>query len=118
MLIRLITHLLVTALLLVLVSYFVRGIVIASFSTALLAALVLGLVNFFVRPVLVILTLPITLLTLGLFLLVINALMLMLTGAVVSGFHVAGFGAAFVGGLLLALFNLIASALLHSRRVL
>jgi putative membrane protein len=115
MLIRLITHVLVTALLLVLVSYFVRGIVIASFGTALIAALVLGLVNFFVRPVLVILTLPITLVTLGLFLLVINACMLLLTSALVHGFHVAGFGAAFVGGLLLAVFNLLVSAVLRSR---
>jgi putative membrane protein len=115
MLIRLITHLLVTALLLVLVSFLVHGIVIASFGTALLAALVLGIVNFIVRPVLVILTLPITLLTLGLFLLVINAFMLMLTSALVPGFHVVSFGAALLGGLLLAVFNLIASALLHSR---
>ena len=116
MLTRLLVHLVVTALLLLLVSQVVSGIAIAGFGTAVLAALVLGVVNFIVRPILVILTLPITVLTLGLFLLVINALMLMLTSALVPGFHVAGFAAAFLGGLLLAVFNLIASALLHRAR--
>jgi putative membrane protein len=61
-------------------------------------------------------TLPITILTLGLFLIIINALMLLLTSALVPGFHVAGFGAAIIGGLLLGLFNLIASSVLYKRR--
>jgi putative membrane protein len=110
---KLLVHLLVSALLLWLVSQIVPGIHIASFSYALLAALVLGLVNFLVRPILIIVTLPITILTLGLFLIVINALMLMLTGAIVPGFQVAGFGAALLGGVLLGLFNLAASAMLN-----
>jgi putative membrane protein len=66
-----------------------------------------------VRPILVIVTLPITIITLGLFLFVINALMLLLAAAVVPGFSVAGFGAALLGGLLLGLFNLVASTLLN-----
>jgi putative membrane protein len=112
---RLIVHLLVSALLLWLVSQFVNGIYIHSFASAIVAALVLGVVNFLVRPILVVITLPITILTLGLFLIVINALMLMLTSALVPGFHVAGFMSALVGGLLLGLFNLAASAVLHRR---
>ncbi|HEX2791206.1 MAG TPA: phage holin family protein [Steroidobacteraceae bacterium] len=110
---KLLVHLLVSALLLLLVSQIVTGIHIASFGYALLAALVLGIANFLVRPILIIVTLPITILTLGLFLIVINALMLMLTGAIVPGFHVASFGAALLGGLLLGLFNLAASAILN-----
>ncbi|HEY1724941.1 MAG TPA: phage holin family protein [Steroidobacteraceae bacterium] len=110
---NLLVHLLVSALLLWLVSQLVHGIYIIGFGHALLAALVLGLVNCLVRPILVLVTLPITILTLGLFLFVINALMLMLTGAIVPGFHVASFGAALIGGAVLALFNLLASALLH-----
>jgi putative membrane protein len=107
--------LLISALLLWLVSQFVNGIYIRSFPSAIFAALVLGVVNFLVRPILVLVTLPITILTLGLFLIVVNALMLMLTSSLVPGFHVAGFGAAIIGGLLLGLFNLVASALLHRR---
>jgi putative membrane protein len=110
---KLLVHLLVSALLLWLVSQIITGIHIASFGSALLAALVLGIANTLVRPILIIVTLPITILTLGLFLIVINALMLMLTGAIVPGFQVAGFAAALLGGLLLGLFNLAASALLY-----
>ena len=112
---KLLVHLLVSAALLWLVSQFVQGIYIHGFGTALVAALVLGVVNFLVRPILVVITLPITILTLGLFLIVINALMLLLTSALVPGFHVAGFVAALIGGLLLGLFNLIASALINRR---
>jgi putative membrane protein len=112
---RLIVHLLISALLLWLVSQFVNGIYISGFGAALVAALVLGIVNFLVRPILVIITLPITILTLGLFLIVINALMLLLTSSLVPGFHVATFTAALIGGLLLGLFNLAASAVLHRR---
>jgi putative membrane protein len=112
---KLLVHLLVSALLLWLVSQIVHGIHIVDFRYALLAALVLGVVNFLVRPILIVITLPITILTLGLFLIVINALMLMLTGAIVTGFKVDSFGAALLGGLLLGLFNLAASALVNRR---
>ena len=113
---KLLVHLLVSALLLWLVSQFVTGIYIRGFGSAIVAAIVLGIVNFLVRPILVIVTLPITILTLGLFLIVINALMLLLTSALVPGFHVANFTAALIGGLLLGLFNLVASAVLYRRR--
>ena len=104
-------HLVVSALLLVLVAHFVPGITIDGFGYALLAALVLGIVNGVVKPILVFLTLPVTLVTLGLFLLVINALMLLLTAALVPGFTISGLWAALLGGIVLALFNLVASAL-------
>ena len=110
-----IVHLVVSALLLVLVAYFVPGIQVSSFLIALLAALVFGVVNGIVRPVLVLLTLPITVVTLGLFLFVINALMLMFTAWLVPGFTVAGLGAALIGSILLTLFNLVADALLGKK---
>ena len=110
---NLIVHLVITALLLVLVSHFVPGIQVGGFGYALLAAFVLGIVNGIIRPLLILITLPATLLTLGLFLFVINALMLMLTGAIVPGFTVTGFVPAIYGGFLLALFNLVASSVLN-----
>ncbi|HEX4024915.1 MAG TPA: phage holin family protein [Steroidobacteraceae bacterium] len=110
---RLLVHLVVSALLLWLVSLIVPGIHVAGFGHALLAALVLGVVNTLVRPALFLVTLPITILSLGLFLIVINALMLLLTSAIVPGFSVAGFGAALLGGILLGVFNLFASAALN-----
>lgn len=112
----LLVHLIVSALLLALVDYFIDGITIAGFGHALIAAAVLGLVNAVIRPVLVILTLPITVITLGLFLLVINALMMLLAAAVVPGFEIDTLGTALVGGVLLAIFNLVASSVLHPKK--
>ena len=100
------THLLLTALLLVLVANLVPGIRVTGFVAALLGALVLGLVNAFVRPLAILLTLPLTILTLGLFLFVVNAFMLMLAAALVPGFSVRGFGSALLGSLVLSLLNL------------
>ena len=71
------------------------GVSVASFGTAMIAALVIGLLNMLVRPILVVLTIPVTLITLGLFLFVINALMFWAASGVLSGFHVNGFWAAF-----------------------
>jgi len=100
-------HLVVSAALLLLVAALVPRIQLDGAFAALAAALVLGLVNALVRPVLVVLTLPLTLLTFGLFLLVLNAAMLKLTAALVPGFRVSGFLAAVGGSLLLSLFNLL-----------
>lgn len=105
-------HLVATALLLSLVARIVRGIHIDGAGAALLGALVLGVVNAIVRPLMVLLTLPLTIITLGLFLLVVNALMLQLVAAVVPGFRVKGFGPAFWGSLLLSVLNLLVDALL------
>lgn len=108
----LILHLLVTTLLILLVEKAVKGIDVDGWTPALIAAVVIGIVNTIVRPILVILTFPITLLTLGLFLLVINALMFMLTAALVPGFRVAGFLPALYGSILLSLLGLVMSVFL------
>lgn len=103
-------HLLLTAALLLLVAHLVEGVQIEGWGSALLGALVLGLVNALVRPIMVVLTFPLTILTLGLFLLVVNALMLWLAAALVPGVRVRGFGPALLGSLLLSLLNLAVSA--------
>lgn len=102
-----ITQLVVTAALLLIVANLVKGIQIEGWGAALLGALVLGIANACVRPLMIILTLPLTLLTLGLFLLVVNGLMLQLTAALTPGIKVAGCGTAIIGSIVLSLFNLL-----------
>ncbi|MFM7532391.1 MAG: phage holin family protein [Rubrivivax sp.] len=97
--------LLAAALLLVAALY--PGVQVSSYGAALLAAFVLGLLNTLVRPVLVLLTLPVTVLTLGLFLFVINATTFLLAAEVLDGLAVTGFGAALVGSLLYSLCGLV-----------
>lgn len=93
----------------------VGGIRIDDAQTLVLAALVLGVVNAVIRPIAVILTFPLTLLTLGFFLLVINAGMLGLTAWLLPGFHVAGFGAALLAGLIVSVTGWIGSMFIGSR---
>ncbi|HCP08459.1 MAG TPA: hypothetical protein DIT25_01520 [Candidatus Moranbacteria bacterium] len=93
---------LISAVVILLASYLLPGISIAGFVTALIVALVLGLVNAFIKPILLILTLPINILTLGLFTLVINAVLILLVAAIVPGFQVAGFIWALLFGLILS----------------
>ena len=88
---RLLLVWLVNALALIAVAYLMPWVSVSSFGAALLAALVLGLVNAVVRPVLVLLTLPVTLITLGLFIFVLNGLLFWMVGAWLEGFEVAGF---------------------------
>ncbi len=83
----------------------IPGIQIDHFQDLLVAALVIGLLNAFLRPIIILLTLPVTMLTLGLFTLVINGLMFYLAALLVSGFHVTGFGSAFLAALLFSLFS-------------
>ena len=92
---------------LLLVAQIYSGVAVAGFTTALIAALVLGLLNSLLRPSLVLLTLPVTLVTLGLFLFVINALMFLLAASLLQGFSVTGFGAALIGSLLYSLCGLV-----------
>jgi putative membrane protein len=92
---------------LLLVAHLYPGVTVASFGAAMGAALVLGLLNTLVRPLLVLLTLPVTLLTLGLFLFVINALMFWSAAGVLSGFNVTGFGAALVGSIIYSLCGMV-----------
>jgi putative membrane protein len=100
-------HLVLTALALIVVANLVSGVHVGGFFSALIAALILGLVNAFVRPVMILLTLPLTIVTLGLFLFVVNALMFWLAAALVPGFQISGFGAAFLGSLLFTVLNLL-----------
>ncbi len=98
-----------------LATYCVRGLTIDSATSLLLAGLLLGLVNAVVRPIVVILTLPLTLVTLGLFLLVVNALMLLLVAAILPGVHVSSFGSAFLAALIVSLTGWISSWLIGPR---
>ncbi len=97
---------------LLVVAYILPGISVASFGSALIAALVLGLLNTLVKPLLVILTLPITIVTLGLFLLVLNALVFWLAGSILKGFQVNGFWWAVIGALVYSLVSGLLSSLL------
>jgi len=98
---------------LLLVAYLYSGVAVNNFTSALIAAAVIGLLNMVVRPVLVILTLPVTLITLGLFLFVINALMFWAASGMLNGFHVAGFGAALLGSLIYSALGVLIDALLE-----
>jgi putative membrane protein len=100
-------HLILSAGLLLLMAHLVRGVQIEGWGSAIIGALVLGFVNAVVRPVMVFLTLPLTVLSLGLFLLVINALMLWLMAAMVPGIRINSFWAALIGSLVLTGLNLI-----------
>ena len=90
----------------VFVSWIVPGIEVDNFVSAMLVCIILALINTFIKPLLQLITLPITLVTLGLFTFIINALMLMLAGLVAPGFEVEGFLSALLGSLLLSLFSL------------
>ena len=89
------------------VAYLYPGVEIQSLTSALVAALVIGLFNLVLRPVLLVLTLPVTVLTLGLFLFVINALMFWSAAGSLEGFHVQGFGAALLGSLIYTLLGMV-----------
>ena len=104
---KLIARWLLLAAALLLVAYLYPGVTVTSFGAAMIAALVLGLLNTIVRPLLVLLTLPVTLLTLGLFLFVINALMFWAAAGVLEGFHVTGFWAALIGSLIYSLCGMV-----------
>lgn len=98
-------RILVTACTLILVAKFVPGITVSGLYPALIAALILGVLNVLVRPVLVLLTLPITLITLGLFIFVINALLFSFVASFVEGFAVDGFLPALVGSLIVSVIS-------------
>ena len=104
---KLIVRWLLLAAALLLVAHLYGGVQVASFGSAMIAALVLGLLNTLVRPLLVLLTLPVTLLTLGLFLFVINALMFWAAASILEGFNVTGFSAALVGSLIYSLAGVV-----------
>jgi len=100
---KLLIRILITSLLVMAISYLMKGVVVDEFTTALTVAIVLGLLNFFVKPVLVLFTFPVTVFTLGLFLLVINAIIILLCDHFVDGFDVNGFWTALFFSIILSL---------------
>lgn len=98
---------------LLLVAYVVPGVTVTSFVSALIAAAVLGLFNLLLRPLLVLLTLPVTLITLGLFLFVINALLFWAAASMLAGFQVQGFGSALLGSLVYSLLGVAIDGLMR-----
>ena len=96
-------------------AYLVDGIRVSGFPAAILAAAVLGFLNAFLRPVLLLLTLPLNILTLGLFTFVINALLLMMASGVIGGFEVDGFGAALLGSLLISVVSWLLTTYIGDR---
>lgn len=98
-----IVRILVTSILVMIISYLMKGIVVDSFTTALTVAIVLGLLNFFVKPILVLFTLPITIITLGLFYLVVNAIIILLCDKLVDGFDVSSFWTALFFSIILSI---------------
>ena len=104
-----------TALLVLLIAAFLPGVEVASFTTSLLVALVLSLLNVFVKPLLILFTLPVTLLTMGLFLLVINALLIILCAKIVGGFVVDGFWTAAIFSVILSVLQSITYSLSQNK---
>jgi len=100
---KLIGALLVNTLALLVTAYLVPGFVVSSLSTALVAAVVIGVINMFIKPVLQLVALPITFLTLGLFALILNVLLLMLAAQITPGFDIDNFFSAVIGSLVLSL---------------
>jgi len=105
---------LLSAAALMFVAYLYPGVQVTSLSAALVAALVIGLLNTVLRPILVVLTLPVTVVTLGLFLFVINAFMFWAAAEVLKGFQVAGFGAALIGSLIYSALGMVIDSALRS----
>lgn len=104
---------LVSALSLLLISYLVPGIEVDGFFSALVAAVILGILNAIIRPVLIILTLPLTILTLGLFIFVINGFMLLILSALMKGIHIQGFWPALAGALILSAVGWLTSSFIN-----
>ena len=96
-------------------SYIIGGIYVENFFSAFLAAAILGILNAFFRPILLILTLPINILTLGLFTFLINALMLKMASGLIPGFHVYGFWAAVFGALVISVVNWMLTSFISDR---
>ena len=109
---NLLIKIIITAALVLLISNFMPGVHVESFTTALFVAIVLGLLNIFIKPIIVIFTLPVTILTLGLFLLVINALIIILCTNIVGGFSVDSFWTALFFSIILSLLQSIMNGIL------
>lgn len=114
---KLLLRWLLAACALLLVAYVYEGVQVRSFPSALIAAAVIGLFNMLLRPVLVVLTLPVTIVTFGLFLFVINALLFWAAASVLDGFYVGGFWAAMLGSIIYSVIMLVVDAALRGTRL-
>ena len=104
------------ALALLTVAYVLPGITVDGFRAALVAALILGLINTLLRPLLILLTLPVTMVTLGLFILVINGLLFWFAGSVLKGFEVNGFWVGVIGALLYSVFSSVLAMIFFEKK--
>ena len=109
---KIILRILIGALALLGVAYLIPGVNVESFYAAVIAAIILGVLNFFVRPVLLLLTLPITIVTLGLFTFVINAALFMFAASFIDGFSVDSFLSALIGSILVSVASAVGNKLL------
>lgn len=101
----LLLRILITAALVMLISNFLPGVTVESYLQSIYVAIILGLLNLFIKPIIVLFTLPVTILTLGLFLLVINAFIVLLCSNIVGGFHVESFWTALFFSIILSIFQ-------------
>ena len=113
---KLIVRWLLLAAALLLVAHLYPGVTVKSFGSAMIAAFVLGLLNTLLRPILVLLTLPVTIVTLGVFILVVNALCFWFASSLLKGFEVSGFWSAFFGSILYSIVSWLLSALIFGQR--
>lgn len=111
---KLLLRLLLTAVAVVILAKILPGVSVDSYWTAIIVAVVLSLLNFIVKPILVLLTLPVTILTLGLFLLIINAIIIFMADGFIDGFDVSGWFMAIIFSLLLSLFQSVLFSILKS----
>jgi putative membrane protein len=109
---RFVLQILLTGIIVVLLANLLPGVSVSGYGTAILVAVVLALLNLIVKPILVLLTLPVTILTLGLFLLVINAIIILMADAFIPGFGVAGFWVALLFSVLLSLIQAVLFSLM------
>lgn len=109
-----ILRLLINALAFYAIARYVPGFHVSNFTAALIASFIFGIVNAIVRPLVLLITLPLTILTLGIFVLIVNALMIWLTALVAPGLRIDGFEPAFIGGLIMLVVSLLTSHLLKS----
>lgn len=113
---NLLIKIIVTAVLVLILAHFMPGVRINGFTTALIVAVVLGLLNIFIKPIIVLFTLPVTVFTLGLFLLVINALMVLLCTKIVGGFEVNTFVTAFIFSIVLSVLQSVMNLILGVKK--
>jgi putative membrane protein len=113
---KLLFKILITAVLVMLISHFMRGVHVANFVTSIIVAIVLGLLNIFVKPILVLFTLPVTIVTLGLFLLIINAILILLCTKIVGGFSVDSFWTALLFSIVLSVLQSIMYGLANDNK--